>query len=60
MEAALSSDRHFNTGDGAKAEALADGVDPRRIAQRMLRQRWNEGGRGGFWRQLPSNGWDPA
>src|SRR6516162_5645841 len=23
MEAALSSDRHFNTGDGAKAEALA-------------------------------------
>jgi hypothetical protein len=42
----------------AKAEAMADGVDPRRIAQRMLRNLWNKGGRGGFWRQLPSNGWD--
>jgi len=32
--------------------------DPRRIAQRMLRNRWSEGGRGGFWRALPKNGTD--
>ena len=31
---------------------------PSASEQRMLRQRWSEGGRGGFWRQLNSNGTD--
>ena len=37
--------------DGVKPEALADGVNPKSIAGRLTRQRWNET-RSGFNRQL--------
>ena len=37
--------------DGVKPEALADGVNPKSIAGRLTRQRWNET-RSGFNRRL--------